>query len=273
MFKNYFYLLRCVKDLSKLVNGKRIAEIYTQERDKIFLRLSSVENQNFHIIISTNPQMPFITVKEDHHKAKKNVKNFFNDSLPDSIQNIQIALGDRIIRITLENSELYFVVKGAATNLYLVGNNSKLQYFKKIEDKNIEQIINDIRASEYISNPDPIIQVLQNKSKEEILNAYKFVDKDSIRETESRTGNWQNNMIKVIEEIYYEDISVVLNDIMPKPRFIPVTFRDSDSQNVFGDYFSALNKYFTLYYSVGKDKLLKTELEKYLEKEIEKSGQ
>lgn len=272
MFKSYFYLLRCVKDLSKFVNGKRIVEIYTQEKDKIFLRLSSAENQHFHIIISTNPQLPYINIKEDHRKAKKNYKNFFDDFLPDKILKIEIALGDRIIKFTLDKSELYFVIKGAATNFFLVGNNSELKYFKKIEYENADKVLIELKSINYITYPDSVIEILNCKSKEEILNSYKFVDKDLIKEIDSRTGIWHNNLIKVIEEIFSEDISVVMNDIMPRPRFIPFSFRDSESQNNYGDYFAALNKYLTLFYSIGKDKILKAELYKYLEKEIEKSA-
>lgn len=101
MFKNYFYLLRLITELKPIIYGRSITEVYTQEKDMIFIAMPSNYNDNFHLIISTSSQNPYITFKQDHRKAKKNTKNFFRDFLPREVKNIHIALGDRIIRFDL----------------------------------------------------------------------------------------------------------------------------------------------------------------------------
>jgi predicted ribosome quality control (RQC) complex YloA/Tae2 family protein len=272
MYKNYFYLLRAVKDLSSIVLGKRAVEIYTQERDKLFINVPNDSTDNFHVIISTNPQLPFITTKHEHHKAKKNVRLFFEHFLPDTIENVQIAVGDRIIKISLSLSEIYFVIRGANTNVFLIDKNSDLHCFKKVDNDKAEQVKNELLSLDYTNDPTVIKSLFVNKPKEDILKKYKFVDKDILREIEKRGGDWNENLQKIIEEICFSDISVEMNENLPKPIFVPITFFKSKDAFIFHDYFSAINKYFSLFYSIGKDKQIKAELERFVNKELERTS-
>jgi predicted ribosome quality control (RQC) complex YloA/Tae2 family protein len=272
MLKNYFYLLRAVKDLSPVILGSRVLEIYTQERDKLFINVPNDSGGSFHVIISTNPQLSFITTKNEHHKARKNVKMFFEHFLPDTIENVQIAVGDRIIKISLSLSEIYFVIRGAGTNVFLIDKNSDLHCFKKIDDVKSEPIKKELLGLEFTNDPTVIKNLFMDKSKEEIIKKYKFVDKDILREIEKRSGEWNENLQKIIDEICFSDIAIEMNENLPKPVFVPSTFSYSEDAFIFHDYFSAINKYFSLFYSIGKDKQIKAELERFLEKELERTS-
>lgn len=270
MFKNYFYLLRCIKELSGLIINNKIAEVYTQEKDKLFLRIPSADNHNYHMIISTNPQSPFITIKHEHFKAKKNVKIFFEDFTPDVLEKIEIAQGDRIVRFTLSESYLFFVVRGAGTNIFLVDKYSNIHAFKKVAESKLEDIKVELNGLTFTDNEKWLYELVNNKNEEELKKEFNFIGKDILNELEIRGGNYKTNLNKIVDEIINAQISVGLKENMTKPFFVPSTFTGLQSQFLFDDYFSALNKYFQLYYTIGKDKILKSEIEKYIEKEMER---
>ncbi|AFN75728.1 hypothetical protein MROS_2498 [Melioribacter roseus P3M-2] len=71
MFKNYLYLLRAVIELRELIIDHPAREIYTQEKDKLFISIPDYNYDNRHLIISTNPQMPYLLLRNNHSKAKK----------------------------------------------------------------------------------------------------------------------------------------------------------------------------------------------------------
>lgn len=270
MFKNYLYLLRCIKDLSNIVTNTSLEEVYTQEKDKLFFNIRTNDRSNFHLVISANSQLTYIAFKNDHFKAKKNVKNFFSEFLPDKILKPEIALGDRVVKLTLYNSSIYFVIRGSNTNIFLIDKEFNIHVFKKIEKDKLESIKQELTNTKYISTTEPIIELLRNKSKEEILEQYKFIDRELIREIEKRNGDWKSNLINIVSEIYNSEIMIEMNDKLPKPKFIPATFKNETKNEIFSDYFSAINKYLMLYYSVGKDKIIKNELEKFVDKTLER---
>jgi predicted ribosome quality control (RQC) complex YloA/Tae2 family protein len=270
MFKNYFYLLRCVKELSDMIRDKRIAEVYTQEKDKLFLRIPFADNQNFHVIISASPQSPFITIKHEHFKAKKNVKIFYENFIPDVLNKIEIARGDRIVKFSLSESTLYFVVRGAATNIFLSDKHSNLHAFKKVPDNQLDEIKSQLCDLTFVDNEEWFNKLIFESDGTEIKNELKLIGKDILNESNIRGENRKKNLIAIVDEIMGSQISVGLKDNMTKPFFMPSTFAGSQSQFLFDDYFSALNKYFQLYYTIGKDKIIKSEIEKYIEKEIER---
>ena len=92
MFKNYFYLTRSVKELNKEIANSRINEIFTQEKHKLYLQIPSKDYSNRHLIISANPGLPYLLIKNEHRKAKKNFINFFENFLPSTINSVEIPI-------------------------------------------------------------------------------------------------------------------------------------------------------------------------------------
>ena len=135
MIKNYFILLRNVIELKKQLKNSYLNEIYTQEKDKLFLRISTQELPFRHLVISTDQNMPYIVLKNDHRKAKKNTINFWDDHLPQKIKFISIALNERIIKIELVNVILFLVIRGNGTNFFLMDKSNVLHAFKKFKRK------------------------------------------------------------------------------------------------------------------------------------------
>lgn len=272
MYKNYFYLFRCINQLEQIVHGRQIIDAYTQEKDKLFLHIPLPGKPNFHLIISTNLQHPYITIKDEHFKAKKNTINFFSEYLPSTIESAHIAFGDRVIKIILSNAALTILFKGGHSNIILSDSQRVLHTFKKVsfEEKNIFR--EEIDKHNFINSPGQIYSMIVNTHDEDAIRKMPFIGKEIFKEVESRGSDFRKNLIDVLNEIAKETIVVYFDDYIGKPSFHPASFKSRkipEEHFVFDNYFSALNKYFTLSYSQSKIKNVKKEIEKFLTKEIE----
>ena len=270
MYKNYFFLFRCIKELSTAIHGKQILEAYTQEKDKLFLHIPLKDKPLFHVIISTNPQQYFITTKDEHHKAKKNTISFFEKYLPAKINSVKIALGDRIIEFTLSNSKLYVVFRGGQTNIYLLDSENKLFPFKKVDEEERERFLKELPA--FADSLPLITSFTENEVDESIIRKLPCIGKDILREVDSRKNDFRKNLSGVVDEIVNEKIAVYYDENLGKPSFHPASFISHPiplEHFLFDNYFSALNKYFTLSFSETKVKNVRKEIEKFLTKTIE----
>lgn len=272
MYKNYFYLCRCVKQLEQKVHGYKIIDAYTQEKDKLFLHIPLEGKPNFHLIINTNQHHPSLSTKDDHYKAKKNTVNFFKDFLPSTIESICIALGDRVIRIILNNGTLTILFKGGRTNIFLSDQKNELQPFKKVSGEEIKNFRDETNALRFINSLEPIYSLVRNTDDEKMIRKMPFIGKEILMEVEARDGDFTQNLLKVLNEIEREKIIVHYDDYLGKATFHPVSFKTykiPDRHFIFDNYFEALNKYFTLSFSQIKVINIRKEIEKFLNKEIE----
>ena len=110
MLRNYYYLNRTVVELNNILSGAEVVEIFSQEKNSLLLSVPSDENIYRHLQISTNPLLPFLLVKNDHRKAKKNVIIYNVLNKPQLIEKIEISKSDRLIRIKLANLEIFFSI-------------------------------------------------------------------------------------------------------------------------------------------------------------------
>src|SRR3989339_962478 len=209
MYKNYFFIFRCIKELSALINGKQILDAYTQEKDKLFLHIPLKDKPLFHVIISTNPQQHYITTKDEHHKAKKNTISFFETYLPTKVNSIKIALGDRIIEFTLSNSKLYVVFRGGQSNIYLLDSNNNLHPFKKVEKEERERFLKELPSLNFTDLFPLIASFIESATNESLIEKVlpfgkgwdgllirklPFVGKDILKEADSRKNDFRNNL-------------------------------------------------------------------------------
>ncbi|MBI5731142.1 MAG: DUF814 domain-containing protein, partial [Ignavibacteriales bacterium] len=287
MYKNYFFIFRCIQELSAAIHGKQILEAYTQEKDKLFLHIPLKEKPFFHLIISANPQQHYITTKDEHHKAKKNTISFFEKYLPAKVSSIKIALGDRIIEFTLSNSKLYVVFRGGQSNIYLLDSNNNLHPFKKVEKEERERFLKELPSLNFTDSFPLITSFIESTADESLIEKdlpngkgwdgllfrkLPFIGKDILREADSRKNDFRKNLFAVVNEIIHEKITVYYDENLGKPRFHPVTFISDPIPKdhfLFDNYFSALNKYFTLSFSESKVKNVRKEIEKFLTKSVE----
>ncbi|MHB8906907.1 MAG: NFACT RNA binding domain-containing protein [Melioribacteraceae bacterium] len=272
MYKNYFYLFRCVQQLEPFINGKQIVEVYTQEKDKLFLHLPLIGKPNFHLIVSTNLQQPYITIKNEHHKAKKNTINFFSEFLPSTIESIQIAIGDRVVQFVMNNGKITIVFKGGQSNIFFTDSQNILHSFKKNTLQEKKKHENEIAGLNFANSLSSLYELIERTNEEQSFKKMPFIGKDIIAEAELRTGNIKKNLLDIFNEINRENIVVYFDENLGKPKFHPKTFITAtipEDHTEFNNYFDAINKYFALSHSQSRVKNVRKEIEKFLAKEIE----
>lgn len=272
MFNNYIYLLRGITELKKFICGKKIVDIYTQEKDKLFLKIPLEENPDFNLILSTQPQFSYLLIKPEHKKAKKNTRDFFQEHLPTNIVDILIATNDRIIKFVLSNGAIYFLIRSVKSNV-IFSDNYNFQPFKKIKDNNDDIIITEIKTSEFIrpeTSLEYIIKDIQNLNYDTIINKYRFLDKLIVKNL--REDAWNKNLLNIIDKIMTDKICVQKSRDNTTPSFYPASINEDcvNHEFSFESYFNALNKFISLKHIVNREKSIKKELEKYLIKELEK---
>ncbi len=204
MFKNYFYLRRAVCELNPTLCGAIINDIYSQEKNILFISIPCDEYPHRHLLISANPQSPFLVIKKVHNKAKRNVVNVFNNILPIKIRSISIAENDRILKIDLGGSNLFLKVMGNKTNIYLKSKNAKLECFKKSEELKAK----DLNKYDFTNSFD----VVGLNSKDEVYNNisdlkknYPMISSEIKNEIILRSDNVAEvNILTVLREIVNE---------------------------------------------------------------------
>ncbi len=275
MIKSYFYLYRLLLENKDELTGSSVAEIYTQEKDKLFLAIPNDELPFRHLIIDANPNSASLLIKKEHRKARKNFKDFVSDYLPSQINKVLICKNDRVIKFELENFEIYFSVMGAKSNIYFLSTN-ELVSFRKVK---IENPRNFLLSKTYVTVA-PRFTFPQNTPAkiDELKTAFPFLNKFILNEYSSRTFYDENNidlnlLEKICNEILTGEITIGLNETDYSVKLFPTGWK------IFNDYRTletksklneALLSYFANFYRYQKEKKLKKELLSLLDRELEK---
>ncbi len=260
LIRNYFYLLRCVKELNNRLSGLIIEDIFSQEKDIIFIHIPSDKYDNQHFLFSAVSNDNYFLIKSHHRKAKKNFARLFNELLPLKIDSFSIAEYDRIIKLDTNNGAFYFVLRGNSSNIFYINSNLSLSSFKKYDTENEDKIIKELTGLNYIKEID-----FASFNPKAYNNS---VMKPLIQESEIRGISIE----EIISEVLVEDISYAKyssNDSLFCPNTFSVVnqfdgFKTSDS------YLEASDSYRTnAFYSDRKEvnrKILISALSKRLER-------
>lgn len=282
MFKNFFYLNRCVVELNEVLQGEYLQEAYSQEKDKLYIKAINEGYPHRHLIISSDQNIPYLVIKNEHHKAKKNTMDFFTELLPDKIENIEIAKGDRVIRINLTAMTIYYLIRGVKSNIAAVTANNELQLFKKnqFNDENeLLDLLNEYEYTEKLFTPDFSSFKDNSISYKELQNTFPFLTKEIIREAKARESGKDeqttntNVLYEIIDDIYRKDIAISIDESNNQINFHPYNFISTRDNKVIGSYSSfaeALNKYFSVKFSWERELSLRKGISKYLERELSK---
>ncbi len=279
MFGNYFYLNRAVIELRKRLLGKRIIDIYSQEKDKLYLAIPEEENEYSHLIFSANNNLPYLMIKENHRKAKKNTFSLFGELTPKVITDIAICSDDRIVKITLADSAFYFVLQGSRTNIYATYPDRTCEAFKKIKGQDISEVVRALEEKEYLTEPNIIdfpLESITNTEYKSIKKVFPYISKPLFNEiktlcaTDSRE-DFAEQYYLAIKEILLGNISVGFNFASGKPFFVSEKFNNQNKDaehEEFYKYNDALHQYLSEKYRNERIIKLKSEIESSLEKEL-----
>ncbi len=276
MLRNYYYLNRTITELNKTLQNADVDEIYSQEKNSILLSIPTEEKPFRHLFISTNPSLPYLLIKDEHHKARKNILQFDVLTTPQKVIKIEIANNDRLIRISLEKMDLIFSIMGGKTNIYFIQNGVIISELK--QGKGDSDILSRIENSEFTSsavyhNIDENLFAEFELSK--IKKQYSFIPKEVISEMKLRyvEGNSYTELFhQLLRELYEGKIKVFESVTEEKIRFVPESFKifANDDALFFSNFNSAILKFLQTYFRYEKINRLKKEIAKHLSKEIEK---
>jgi predicted ribosome quality control (RQC) complex YloA/Tae2 family protein len=278
MIKNYFYLLRHVIELNKVLSDSSVNEFYSQEKDNLNICLGSKQYPHRHLIISADQNLPYILVKNDLRRAKKNTLNFWDEYLPDNLINIEIALNERVIKFNFSKFKLYLIIRGNLTNIILINNSIEISTFKKSKQDNAF-LLNLINGLTFVSLPEKVFNEFENIDLCDFptfRKRYPHIGREIYEEAISLLENnsagsfcecLKGGSKKIIKDkivVHYEKNTGQIN-LAPQSFKM---FKDISSHNIFNDFNSAVKFYISEYFQNFEYNKLSKELYSYFDKEL-----
>lgn len=277
MLRNYYYLNRTVVELNKTLSGAVVVEIFSQEKNSLLLAIPTDENPYRHLYISTNPLLPFLMIKEDHRKAKKNLIEYNALNKPQLIEKIEISTNDRLIRIKLPNLEIFFSIMGGNTNIYFLKNRKIIGELRKSKESTgiLERIVSNEFARENVFHKIDE-SLFTGFDLQKIKKEYSFIPKEVILEMQLRYKDDQSMeqlFHQILREVYSGKIKVFENKVEEKIRFVPESFQifPNEDENLFSDCNSAISKFLQKHFRFENINGLQKEINKQLTREIERT--
>ena len=223
MIQNYFFLNRLILEVNGLLRDAVIQEIFSQERGTLVINCENI-NESIFVEISVIPGNSYFTIKNKYIRAKKNTINFFDDAVNQKIVSFEIASDDRIIKLKLEQSEIYFAIRGKFTNVYYLDKNQQFHAFKSIDEETLKQTKKEFSSKTFISewNYIKLDTEIEKNYLDEFRKKYPIIGNDIIREVKARSNN-VDNLLTV------NKLSEVLNEVRNSR---PCIFIDYDTNEI-----------------------------------------
>ena len=260
-----------------MLNSK-IEEIFSQEKSKLVIVMS--KDKDFYFLeISVIPGNSYLNLRRNYSRAKRNTLNFFNNAIGEKIDAIQIAEDDRIIKMNLSDSSLYFAIRGKYTNTFWIGKNQNIESFKLIDEQNLEEIKTEFTNKKFIVGWNSLkIELPKAEYKiDEIRKKYPFLGSELSKEVKFRIST--SDYEKVVETYYH-----ILNEIKTSKPCVFINENEQDvhigfenfnsfpftERKIFDNTIDAVNftlsKKHQLANLYSKQKLIKNHLQKELKK-------
>ncbi len=116
MLSNYYTLLHIASALNELCAGKKITQVYSQQRNQLCVEIDNDST----FVISCEPAQNFFYVERKFSRAKKNTVNLFPAMIGKSLKEISCHASDRIVNIAIDDGcELFIDMFGARANAVL----------------------------------------------------------------------------------------------------------------------------------------------------------
>ena len=277
MYQNYFFLNRLILEANTIIKDGVVSEIFSQEKGTLIIGCEKT-GEEFFIEISVIPGNSYFTIKNKFNRAKKNTITFFEDASDQTVNSVAISNDDRIIKISLDKSELYFTIRGKFTNVFYLDENNVFLPFKSGSDDQFEIIKKDLLNKSYKSewNDLKLTKDKDRNNLDELRKKYPIIGSDIIKEAKARLSNESSGEIGIINEIldeirksrvcvFIDDDSQEVNIGFENFRSLPFT-----EKKLFEDTIEALNFFLSkeYYYSAKKSRLKL--IRYYLERELNK---
>ncbi len=273
MYKSYYFLNRYIIELKEILVDKTISQIFSQEKDKLIFHLENEEEDFLEFNLSSKE--PYMWLKRKFSRAKKNTIDFFPSFNRAKIIDLSIALDDRIIKFSTTSGQIYFIIRGNLTNVFIIYDD-QIQAFKKEDEQKLELLKKEFLTKEFISSFNMIDKsLLKNKSLDQIRKDFPFIGIDILNEikliADERT-EVPDSIIKVLEIIRDDKPSVFFDDSSFDIRIgfdklkIFAGLKNEPQENLI----TAFNAFILKKYFFSDFKSKKTKIELQISKELKK---
>jgi hypothetical protein len=227
MIKNYFYLNRFVIEAGKILPGKKIYNLFTQEKDKLIIEFGEEESVEY-LEIYVNPGQPHINIRTDYSRAKKNTIDVFPEAKGQIISSIKIAEDDRVINIDLQNATFFFTIRGKYTNVLFVAEDNFILSFKKYEEDLLKDLKLELQDKNYIDSFNQLDLKLESGDYYfDIKKKYPIIGNEIIKEAKRRDKSGIENISlilkKVINKIIDEQPTVFIDNNAGEVHLAPAS--------------------------------------------------
>lgn len=167
MIINNYTLEHLVNSLGALT-GTEITDCFSQEKDVLMICFDTGRGEVY-LQFNTNSKYCSLYMKSEFHRARANTTGLMPELSGEIVQGITLLPGNRIIRMSLINSKLYFLLYGSAkTNLVMTDtNNTIINSFKssaELKGGNFSEPESRLRNFEDFAPDDSIFNALSKSS-------------------------------------------------------------------------------------------------------------
>ena len=251
MIKNYFFLNRFILESQAILLNQKIHSVFTQEKDKLLIKFGNDEIKYLEICV--NPGEPYINIRENYTRAKRNTISLFPGFENKIIDYFEIASNDRIIRLRSGEDSLFFTIRGKFTNVITVFANGVIEFFKKLDDSVLEELKWEFSKKIFTNTFNiPDLKIEEQKDYfEKIRKIYPVISKEIIWEADRRISLPKKSKTKilqdVVEEIKNNKPAVFINEQNGNIHLAIDTFQvfDFDKKETFDSLLSAQSYFLT----------------------------
>ena len=268
---------RFVIEAGKILTGKRVNYIFTQEKDKLIVEFGEDDAVKF-LEIYVNPGQPHINIRTSYYRAKKNTIDVFPEAHGQIISSIKIAEYDRIIKIDLQRATVYFTVRGKYTNVLFVKEDNSISSFKKIDEDLLKDLTFEMPGQNYIDSFNHLDVKLESDDYYfDIKKKYPIIGNEIIKEAKRRGYSDNKSKSLILEEILYEIIdeqpAVLINESSGEIHLAPASFDifERTEEKLFDSLIEAQTFYLSKKRFISEKQRMLKLITKHLERELKKT--
>ena len=273
MYKSYYYLNRLILELRAFLPGNKILNIFSQEKDRLIIHL--FKDGDIFLEISVNHSEPFINVRNKFSRARKNTIAFFDGLCDAIVNNVLIALDDRILKIVTDRGDLFFAIRGKYTNLFFQSENG-IQSFKNEDKEVLSQFLIEFTEKKYIDHFNfPNHSIIAGKDISNIRSIMRFIGREIENEVKARkTENVEDSelLMLILKEIAFDIPAIFINEISNEIHigFSNLKIFSGFKKELYDDLITAFNHFLTKKYQ-SEEKLSKLKkVNLFIDRELKK---
>jgi predicted ribosome quality control (RQC) complex YloA/Tae2 family protein len=298
MLSNYFTYYHIAQELDRICSGAVIAEVYSQEKNTLFITLYLPEP--YTITISCAARKNFIIVREGSFRSKKNSVNLFPALIDAHLQSVYADAQDRIVYLRTTDDRLIVVeMFGASANVVLCDDGGIITdaFLAKKEtigkERTVQQAFRLLSAEQFLPSEEFFCSAFSTgetafRTLKNILPKLGSVLSEEILFRAGVEKNSSSLPVEQSKRMYAETKSVLREVLQPTKRLKPVIYfqeatpavfsliplkhRSSLSAKWYGDIVTALQQYLRFGASSDSFAHQKKIITQWLEREKTKTG-